>query len=226
MMVDLLNKNLEENLIVKKSNKNQSYRAVLYPYFENQFYYKLGTSIIFGTKVDQEATTIFLPFELLNSLKMVKFQNKLLCHPVKTIVEFETPSYWSWWNNVYSYIIALCIILFINKKSIDFIYLSLIALFGLFFSLVGFYSLHSELDNNYNVLLFNPSLFLFLYFLYKNNKKWIVYIGIFNLISIAIYIGIVAFKAPFLILLPLIIVNIVLISKYVLRNWNRKLSNC
>lgn len=222
MMVDLLNKNLGENVIVKIDDLDKTYRSILYPYFDNQFYYKLGTSIIFGSKVDKKSTTVFLPFELLNSLKVAKFQNHLLCKPVEKIVEFETKSYWSWWNNIYSYLLLLGLIVIINKKWVDYLYFLIMATFGLFFSLVGFYSFHLELENNYNILLFNPTLFLLLYFIYKKNKKWVTYLSVFNLISIAIYLTIVAFKAPFLIVLPLALVSSLVIGKYVLRYWKKQ----
>ena len=76
MVVDLINKTLKTKLIVNKSHQNETYRAILFPYFQNHFYEKLGTSIIFGTKVDQQGTQLFLPFQLLESLKKIQYQNK------------------------------------------------------------------------------------------------------------------------------------------------------
>ncbi|HRA73765.1 MAG TPA: DUF4105 domain-containing protein, partial [Flavobacterium sp.] len=52
MVVDILNKTLESKVITKDFDTDKTYRSILFPYFDNFFYEKLGTSIIFGTKVD------------------------------------------------------------------------------------------------------------------------------------------------------------------------------
>ena len=59
MAVDIINKTLGTNAIIKRDNLNFTYRETLYPFFDNHFFEKLGTSIIFGTKVDAPATLLF-----------------------------------------------------------------------------------------------------------------------------------------------------------------------
>ncbi|WP_035667917.1 DUF4105 domain-containing protein [Flavobacterium sp. 83] len=221
MVVDIINKTLDTVAIVKNTDTDITYRTILYPYFDNHFYEKLGTSIIFGKKVDKLGTQIFLPFELQKSLKKVFFQNHPLAPENKTIIEFEKEISSSWWNNCYSYLILLGFIILINKKSINLFYLIIMALLGVFFAFAGFYSYHLELGYNYNILLFNPTLLGLLYFYATKNKKGIYNLAVFNLISIIVYIAILINKADFLIILPLIITSIVILVKLAIQNKNR-----
>lgn len=221
MVVDIINKTLDTVAIVKKTDTDNTYRTILYPYFDNHFYEKLGTSIIFGKKVDGLGTQIFLPFELQKSLKKISFQNHLLAPENKTIIEFEKEVSNSWWNNCYTYLILLGFVLLINKKSINLFYLTMMALLGLFFVCVGFYSNHLELGYNYNILLFNPTLLGLLYFYVTNNKKGIYNLAVFNILSLLIYLVILINKAHLLIVLPLVITSIILLVKLAIQNKKR-----
>ncbi|CAM3113825.1 lipoprotein N-acyltransferase Lnb domain-containing protein [Flavobacterium frigoris] len=218
MVVDIINKTLDTTAIVKNTDTEITYRTILYPYFDGHFYEKLGTSIIFGKKVDQLGTQIFLPFELQKSLKTVLFKNQLLAKENKTLLDLNEAPPSSWWNNCYTYLLLLGLILFMNRKIINQIYFLLMGMLGLFFLFVGFYSSHHELAYNYNVLLFNPALLVLLYFYYKGNKKWIYNLCWFNLFSLAVYLIILLNKAHLLIVLPLIITSGVLLVKLALKN--------
>jgi hypothetical protein len=221
MVVDIINKTLGTNAIVKNTDTDITYRTILYPYFDNHFYEKLGTSIIFGKKVDRLGTEIFLPFELQKSLKKVSFQNHLLAPENKTIIEFEKEISSSWWNNCYSYLILLGFVVLINKKSINLFYLTMMALLGLFFLFVGFYSYHLELGYNYNILLFNPTLLGLLYFYATKNKKGIYNLAVFNILSLLIYLVVLINKAHLLIVLPLIITSMIILVKLAIQNKKR-----
>lgn len=221
MVVDIINKTLDTTAIVKKSDTDITYRTILYPYFDNHFYEKLGTSIIFGKKVDQLGTKIFLPFELLKSLKNVSFQNHPLAQENKTILEFENKAPGSWWNTMYTYLFFLGFIVLLNKKSIDLFYLILIAITGLFFTFIGFYSSHLELGYNYNILLFNPTLLGLLYFYWTKNKKGIYNLALINVLLLAIYFFVVINKAHFLLVLPLIITNGIVLVRLAIQNKKR-----
>src|SRR3970040_2282975 len=107
MVVDIINKTLDTIAIVKNADTDITYRTILFPYFDNHFYEKLGTSIIFGKKVDALGTQIFLPFELQKSLKKVFYKNHPLAMENKTILEFSKEVTGSWWNNVNTYILLL-----------------------------------------------------------------------------------------------------------------------
>ncbi|MDI5950669.1 DUF4105 domain-containing protein [Flavobacterium yafengii] len=221
MVVDIINKTLDTTAIVKNTDTDITYRTILYPYFDNHFYEKLGTSIIFGKKVDGLGTQLFLPFELQKSLKNVSFQNHPLAQENKTILEFENKVPGSWWNNRYTYILFLGFIVLINKKSIDLFYLILIAVIGIFFTFVGFYSSHLELGYNYNILLFNPTLAGLIYFYWTKNKKGIYNLALFNILTLVIYFFVVINKVHFLLVLPLIITNGIVLVRLAIQNKKR-----
>jgi len=221
MVVDILNKTLESNVIVKKTDTDKTYRTILYPYFDNSFYEKLGTSIIFGKKVDEYGTRIFLPLELHKSLKLIQFENHPLCKESKTVLEFkkETPN--SLWDNFYTFALLLGFIVVINKKSIDLFYIVMMGLLGLFFGFMGFYSFHEELAYNYNILLFNPLLLVLLYFHYTKNKKWIINLSLANILFLFVYLGFMLNKIHVLIVLPLVFTSMALLVKMIIRNSKR-----
>ncbi|MFV8270817.1 DUF4105 domain-containing protein [Flavobacterium sp. GT2N3] len=221
MVVDIINKTIDTTAIVKNTDTDITYRTILYPYFDNHFYEKLGTSIIFGKKVDGLGTQLFLPFELQKSLKKVSYQNHPLTQENKTILEFDKEIPFSWWNNPYTYIVFLGFIVLINKKSIDLLYLILMAVIGMFFAFVGFYSSHLELGYNYNILLFNPTLAGLLYFYWTKNKKGIYNLALVTLLLLGIYFFVVINKAHFLLVLPLIITSGIVLIRLAIQNKKR-----
>ncbi|WP_281297147.1 DUF4105 domain-containing protein [Flavobacterium limnophilum] len=221
MVVEILNKTLGSKVVVKKTDTDKTYRTILYPYFDNSFYQKLGTSIIFGSKVDNYGTQIFLPFELHKSLQHIQFENRPLCKESKTLLEFKKEAPSCSWDNIYTFILLLGFIVVINKKSIDLFYLSIMGLLGLFFGFMGFYSFHLELANNYNILLFNPLLLVLIYFYYTKNKKWIINLSLLNLFFLLVYVVFMLNKIHLLIVLPLVLASTVLLIKIAFQNSKR-----
>ncbi|SFD72301.1 lipoprotein N-acyltransferase Lnb domain-containing protein [Flavobacterium phragmitis] len=218
MVVDVINKSLNQNVITKKGDTDKTYRSILFPYFDGHFYDQLGTSIIFGTKVDQMGTRIFLPFELKNSLEKTTFQNKPLVSKSKTLLEFtkETPK--SLWNNIYTYLFILGFVVLARNKTVDKIYLLILSLIGIFFVVMGFYSFHQELAMNYNVLLFSPLLLLLVLFSVFKNKLWTYRFSLINFVLLVIYFLFLINKAHFFITLPLIITSGVVLVRTAIRN--------
>ncbi|AWK02965.1 hypothetical protein HYN56_01535 [Flavobacterium crocinum] len=218
MVVDVINKSLNQNVITKKGDTDKTYRSILFPYFDEHFYDQLGTSIIFGTKVDQMGTRIFLPFELKNSLEKTIFQNRPLVGKSKTLLEFtkETPK--SWWNNIYTYLFILTFVVLARNKTVDKIYLLILSLVGIFFVIMGFYSFHQELAMNYNVLLFSPLLLLLVLFSLYKNKLWTYRFSLINFVLLVIYFLFLINKAHFFITLPLIITSGVVLVRTGIRN--------
>lgn len=221
MVVDIINKSLSKEVITKKEDIDKTYRSILFPYFDGHFYEKLGTSIIFGTKVDQFGTKIFLPFELKKSLEKSVFRNRLLAGNSNTILNFEKETPTSWWNNIYSYIILLALIIFINKRFVDKIYLFILSVMGIFFVFMGFYSLHQELAMNYNILLFSPFLLILIILSALNNKKETYQLAVLHLILLIIYTFFIINKAHFFIILPIIITSGVVLVRVAIRNKKR-----
>jgi sugar-specific transcriptional regulator TrmB len=225
MVVDMINKTLKNEVITKKADTSSSYRTILFPYFDNHFYEKLGTSIIFGTKVDQMGTHIFLPFELMKSLKTTIYKGEPLTKESKTLLAFNENTPVSWWNNIYSYLILLLCIIVLNNKKINYTYYAIVALLGLFFIFAGFYSYHQELAYNYNILLFNPLLLLLLFFIYKNKQKGIRASAIIILACLVLYAIVLSNKAHFLILLPLLFCNGIMMARTVIQYKNSSSTN-
>lgn len=221
MVVEILNKTLKSEVIVKKSDTDKTYRSILYPYFDNSFYQKLGTSIIFGTKVDQYGTRIFLPLELHKNLQESQFENHPLSKKSKTILDFKKESPNSWWDNIYTFIILLVLIVALNKKSVDLFYLSIMGFLGIFFAFMGFYSFHQELAYNYNILLFNPFLLVLIYCFYIQNNKWIVNLAGLNLFLLFVYLIFMLNKIHLWIVLPLVLTSIILLVKIIIKNSKR-----
>jgi len=218
MVVEILNKTLGSNAVVQKTDMDKTYRTILYPYFDNSFYQKLGTSIIFGTKVDEYGTRIFLPFELLKSLQLLKFENHPLCKESRILLDFKKEAPSSLWDNFYTFAFLLAFIVVLNQKSIDLFYLSTMGLLGLFFGFMGFYSFHQELAYNYNMLLFNPALLVLLYFHYTKNKKWIINFSLLNILFLFVYIIFMLNKIHLLIVLPLVLTSMTLLVKMIIKN--------
>lgn len=218
MVLDIINKTLNTTAIAKNADTDRTYRAILFPYFAGHFYEKLGTSIIFGTKVDEMGTKIFLPFELLNSLQKVSYAGHPLASENKTLIEFKKETPISWWNNPYTYLLFLASIVLSNKKSINLFYLSVMGSLGIFFTWIGLYSSHLELGYNYNILLFNPILLGLLYFYCTKNKKAIYNLAVVNVFFLIVYIFVLINKAHFLLVLPLVLCNGFILVRIAIQN--------
>ncbi|WP_140487579.1 DUF4105 domain-containing protein [Flavobacterium sp. GSA192] len=218
MVVDIINKTLGETVITKKTDTELTYRSILYPYFDHHFYEKLGTSIIFGSKVDAMGTKLFLPLELQKSLKLIQYKNQALAPKNQTLLHFEESHPSSWWNNIYSYLIALGLLVIWNKKRVHYVYFATMGLLGLFFLFMGFYSNHLELANNYNVLLFNPTLLILCFFYAANNRAWTYKLSLFNLCLLLIYLVVLINKAHLLIVLPLLLTSAYFLIQLAVKN--------
>ena len=85
------------------------------------------------------------------------------------------PTCETWFNNV--------------TRLIKISYFIFAGILGLFFSLVGLYSLHEEILWNYNILLFNPLLLVFAWYLKKGIKEKIVLFGQIILAMLLVYLA-------------------------------------
>lgn len=204
MVCDKINETIGRKIITKVDDKTISYRELLYPYFDNYFWYKLGINIIFGAKTDKKAEQLFLPIELLNSLDKAVVNGKPLVSKKEIIVNgAEINTTFSFFDSIYLIIALLGLIVLINKKFLFKTYLFICGLLGLFLCLVGFYSLHQELLWNYNALLFNP-LFLIIPFV---KKSWLNKIGVICSILLIVYLIIMLTKPHLFLMLPFIAFN-------------------
>jgi hypothetical protein len=221
MVINVINKILGKEIIVKTSHSEKTYREILFPYFDGLFFEQLGTSIIFGTKVDLKGERLFLPSELQESIKTLSYNNQPLCKENRKILEFNSQQApFSWWNNYYAFSLLFVLVLIANKNTLYKTYFIVLGMLGLFFIFAGFYSLHKELANNYNILLFNPILFLVVYFQIKNNRKGVLYTSLLSILCLISYVFILFDKVYLVIVLPLIITSAVGLAKLALKNKN------
>ncbi|RAR70219.1 lipoprotein N-acyltransferase Lnb domain-containing protein [Flavobacterium aciduliphilum] len=210
MVVEKINTIIGKKLLKKVDDTSISYRALLYPYFENHFYYKLGINIIFGLKTDAKAEKLFLPIELMYSLDKATLGGKpLVSHKQILVPGKALPHEFSFINSIYFIIILLISIIATNNKPIYFGYLTFAGILGLFLSLVGLYSLHQEVLWNYNILIFNP-LFIFLPYLKNQKRKRLIQ---FLSALLVIYVVIMIPKPDFFLLLPFIVTHFLILFK-------------
>jgi Domain of unknown function (DUF4105) len=216
MVVDKVNQTLGQKCIVKTTEKNKSYREILFPYLENHFYENLGINIIFGKKTDEDGEKLFLPNQFMESLKVAEFNGKPISEQPKSILKAEQiPATKSLWNNFNTFCLALVLLLFTRKSWVYLAYFTLIGLLGVFLSLVGFYSLHEEVTWNYNALLFNPLLLALLYFYWRKNFVWVKNIAVLNLFLLFVYSIILANKPNFIMFLPMIICSVLMLLHFI-----------
>lgn len=210
MVADKINEILSGEKITKIDDKSISYRSLLYPYFENYFWYKLGINIIFGAKTDEKAEKLFLPVELMNSLNVIQHDNQKLVLSTKKLIDGETKNAeFSFFNSIYFVISLLLLIVATNKKWVYKSFLFLCGLLGLFLCLVGLYSEHQEVLWNYNALLFNP-LFLLLPFVGNKLSKRLIFI----LLAMIFIYSLFMFNKPHLVvMLPFIFAIIFMLMK-------------
>lgn len=218
MVIDKVNDVLGSKVITTKKPVTITYREILNPYLENSFFQKLGINIIFGPKTDKKAEVLFLPLELMNVLKTTTYEGKPLISETKTIFEAKPEKAFSFWNNIYFFSALILLIVVLKNNKVYAFYFAILGLLGVFLSLVGFYSLHEEVRWNYNVLLFNPTLLVLLYFYKKKNRKWISNLSLFNLACIAIYLVIIINKAQLLLFMALLITSTIGLARFARKN--------
>ena len=214
MVIDKVNEALGSKLVDFQKPQEITYRSVLFPYANEQFFQQLGINIIFGTKVDEKATKLFLPLDLMQELKTVKYNGKPLVKETVTIFEAKKELLpFNFFDSIYILIAVLGVIILFNNRTVTSVYFILLGLLGLFFSLVGLYSFHHEVLWNYNVLLFNPFYLILLYFYKRNNVvkfkrvKWLI------LLMLLIYVVILLNKVYLISVLPIIITNFILLLR-------------
>jgi hypothetical protein len=212
--VDVLNSILPKETIYKHDVSETTYREILYPYAEHQFFQKLGINIIFGAETDLQATKLFLPFDLKNNLDQTQLNNKPLVLANKTLFEANRVPEKAWWDSIYTLVFFLVLIVALKNKIVIRTYFIVLGILGIFFALVGFYSFHEEIAWNYNVLLFNPVLLLIVYFDWKKNKKLVMWSTYFALVCLVLYTLFMISKIHLGIVWPFIVANGVLLLPF------------
>lgn len=224
MVADVINSTIiGKRLSTSIKDADKTDRTILYSYLKTHFYENLGICILFGAKTDNKFDHIFLPLQLMESVSISDNNNRPLAgKPVTLNQQGEKQSAFSWWNNFYTYLLFFALIAFINKKSVSLGYLTFAAFLGIFLFLIGFYSWHKELSLNYNILLFNPLLFLVVLFDLKKNRKNVLRSAYVCLGILLVYGLVMANKAHFLLFLPMILTHVILLGRIIRKYRSRK----
>ena len=224
-VIDILNEVLVGKPIVKRNIDSKTYRDVLFSYVSEQFYQKLGINIIFGHKVDNQATVLFLPLDLLENLKTTTYNNQPLVSGTQTLFDAKKSiAGFSILDSIYSLIAFLMLFVIFNNNRMNVIYLMVLGIIGLLFSAIGLYSFHKEVLWNYNILLLNPIFLLLVFFIVRKNAKWIKKTSIICLVFLGIYVVYMTNKIHFWIVLPIVITNIIILLRLILKQ-NKLLSS-
>lgn len=214
MVVDQINHLLEDVTIVKTGNTIESYRHVLNPFMDNLFYQKLGINIMFGYRTDQPAKQLFLPIELLQSLETTKINNIKITSKTEVLYKKnDLIQAKSWWNSMYTFILILVLILISNQNKVYLAFLSILGLLGIFLSTVGFFSLHREILQNYNILLFNPFLIGVVFSFIKLKTSWFNRFFYFILLCFVTYLVFMVNKAHLFLMLPMLILVVLILLR-------------
>ncbi len=204
---DILNEVLPTPLN-KVGQEFPSYRTVINGYLTNHFFEKLGINLIFGSKTDIAATQIFLPIELENSLDESPFLGQKMA-----LLSYENQVKMVWWNSLYLFLLLVFIFTFVKPNILNNLWFVMQGLLGLFFLLVGFYSFHQEVLNNYNVLVTSP---LLLVYAIMRIKK----ISFKRLIALAYLLSVLIFmlmhhqKDHFFLMLIFVASNLIIILRH------------
>ncbi|AWH85143.1 hypothetical protein HYN59_08415 [Flavobacterium album] len=215
MAGDLINKYAPNKISMENSDKGKTNRRIIFERLNNSFYESLGINLLFGYKTDKEMDRLFLPDQLMQGLANTKTADGHLAQPAITIYKSTAEKRISVWNNFYTYA-ALCLLLMITasrKALVRRSYLAITGLLGLLFCFMGMISLHSELLQNYNALLFNPFFLVLLVFIFTKKQKAAIATSYICLVCIAIYLGLMVNKPHLIMMLPLIAVTVVVLLK-------------
>jgi len=216
MVRDVINKVLAQPISTKVPDTHKKYRQILYDYQTDKFYENLGINLIFGAKTDRQCDQLFLPIELLQGIEQTKIDGKKLTDGTTTVFKSqETVTQKSAWNNIYTFTLALLAIacLAYKKKTAAVVYLSIIGLMGLFFSLVGLYSLHQEVLWNYNILVLSPLYVLLVWFVIRKNTVWTNRLVFLSFGMIGVYVIYMLNKAHLIMMLPIIATTVTALWK-------------
>ena len=208
MVIDKTNSTIKNNTIKSIKPITKTYREVLFPYQKEHFFLNLGINIIFGTKVDQAAEKLFLPLDLIASLE----QNESLAQPKVTLYEAPKNNFIpSIFDSIYTIIVVLGLIVLARKNWLTNTYFFILGTMGIFFCLVGFYSLHEEVLWNYNALLFNPLYLVLGFFIIKKQASRIKLIAKILFVMHLVYLAIMLNKIHLGIVVPFLVANLVLL---------------
>ncbi|KGO97208.1 hypothetical protein Q767_00970 [Flavobacterium enshiense DK69] len=216
MVRDVINKVLPQPISTNVPDTQKKYRQILYDYQTDKFYENLGINLMFGAKTDKQCDQLFLPIELLQGIEQTKIDGEKLSTNTATVFKSQqNGAQKSLWNNIYTFALALLAIAYIayKNKTAAIVYLAVAGMMGLFFSLVGLYSLHQEVLWNYNALVMSPLYIPLIWFAIRKNTIWTNRLVVVSVGCIGIYVVYMLNKAHLVMMLPIIAATLVSLWK-------------
>lgn len=205
MVVDKTESVFDSLKLPYQNHEKLSYRNIINQYLKYHYFERLGINIMFGAPTDEVAKAIFLPNDLLESLKITQIDGKPIAKESQYLLEkYGNEKQSLGWNNIYVFSCLLMILVLLRKRTVDFVFLTLIGTIGLFLSFLGMISEHQEVLWNYNIFFINPILILWIIALVKQ-KTWVKKIEIIYWLCLGIYLLLSITKSGFITLLPLTI---------------------
>ncbi len=214
MVVDILNKNLSEKISTQIKDRDKTNRTILYNCIEPLFYSNLGINILFGTKTDTQFDHIYLPLQFLEGISLsknngTKLTDNTLVLNKQSFDKIEN----SFWNGQYLFVLFFIIISIFNNTIVRNIYFIFMACLGFLLIWMGFYSNHNELHSNINIALFNPLYLVLVYLVNRKNKKLALRTIYLITNFLLIYSFLMLLKVHFLMFLPIILTNAILLYR-------------
>lgn len=216
MVRDVVNNVLPQPISTNVPDTQKKYRQILYDYQTDKFYENLGINLMFGAKTDKQCDQLFLPIELLQGIEQTKIDGKKLSSGTVTVFKSQqNGAKKSLWNNFYTFTLALLFIAYLayKKKTAAIVYLTFTGMMGLFFSLVGLYSLHQEVLWNYNALVMSPIFLPLVWFAVRKNTLWTNRLVLVSFGCIGVYMIYMLNKAHLVMMLPIIVTTSVSLWK-------------
>ncbi len=167
MVADLIAKHSKIKPIKIEEIKQYTFREIVSRYQNNLYFENLGINMMFGANTDSKPESIFLPEQLFEAYE--KSGKKIVSETIilnKPSLALSIP----WWNSIYTLFFVLVTLVLAHPLSRKFLMI-IFGILGVFLTVAGLYSNHTEVLWNYNVLLFNP-LFLILAFAEKTSEKY------------------------------------------------------
>ncbi|WP_294819401.1 DUF4105 domain-containing protein [uncultured Flavobacterium sp.] len=213
-VADLIEQFASVKIPMENGDKGKTKRKIIIERLENNFYESLGINLLFGYKTDEELQRLFLPDHLMDGITNIATPSGKLAQPTVTVYKSTAENRMSAWNNFYTYA-AICILLMIasQKKLVSRSWLAVTGILGVVFCLMGLYSLHSELQLNYNIFIFNPLYLLLLVFIFMDRQAAIKITSYLCLLSIAIYVLLMINKPHLLMMFPMTVLCVIILLR-------------
>ncbi|EHO06339.1 MULTISPECIES: Lnb N-terminal periplasmic domain-containing protein [Myroides] len=209
-VVDIINSSIATPVKVDVEGNTATYRTILNSYLNKRYFEMLGINLIFGSKVDAHSTLLFLPDKFMQGLAETKVNGKPLVPETVTVFEPEVSTEKSGIsvNSMWFFsLVVLVLAGLMTQRGVRSVYFVILGLLGIFFFVVGFYSLHGELLSNNTVLLCSP-IFLILPFIRKN-VKIAKLLQLLTLVCVILYIVLNITSEKLLVTLPLVLLTLV-----------------